>query len=158
MTAGSEWTDLRVALLTKLWADGLTASQIAAELGGFPNCADNGRSAVIGKVHRLGLSGRTKPKSTKSDKRTQGSKVRRINYNRSGSPGLPPPTLDYGPTIGDLEIPLEQRRTLIQLTAQTCKWPVGDPGSVEFFFCGAATDEEPYCSHHYRRAHDRGND
>src|SRR5674476_1361862 len=46
------WTDERVALLTKLWADGLSASQIAAELGGIT------RNAVIGKVHRLGLSGR----------------------------------------------------------------------------------------------------
>ena len=46
------WTDERVALLTKLWADGLSASQIAAELGGIT------RNAVIGKVHRLGLAGR----------------------------------------------------------------------------------------------------
>src|SRR5476649_1611887 len=51
------WTDERVALLTKLWADGLSASQIAAELGGIT------RNAVIGKVHRLGLSGRAKSTS-----------------------------------------------------------------------------------------------
>ena len=48
------WTDERVELLKKLWTDGLSASQIAAELGGVT------RNAVIGKVHRLGLSGRTK--------------------------------------------------------------------------------------------------
>src|SRR5476651_2216137 len=48
------WTDERVELLKKLWADGLSASQIAAELGGVT------RNAVIGKVHRLGLSGRAK--------------------------------------------------------------------------------------------------
>ena len=53
------WTDERVELLKKLWADGLSASQIAAELGGIT------RNAVIGKVHRLGLSGRAKsPSST----------------------------------------------------------------------------------------------
>ena len=46
------WTDERVELLKKLWADGLSASQIAGELGGIT------RNAVIGKVHRLGLSGR----------------------------------------------------------------------------------------------------
>ena len=46
------WTDERVELLKKLWSDGLSASQIAAELGGIT------RNAVIGKVHRLGLSGR----------------------------------------------------------------------------------------------------
>ena len=49
------WTDERVARLTKLWAEGLSASQIAADLG------DVSRNAVIGKVHRLGLSGRAKP-------------------------------------------------------------------------------------------------
>jgi GcrA cell cycle regulator len=41
------WTDERVELLKKLWSDGLSASQIAAELGGIT------RNAVIGKVHRL---------------------------------------------------------------------------------------------------------
>ncbi|MGZ3259711.1 MAG: GcrA family cell cycle regulator, partial [Croceibacterium sp.] len=54
------WTDERVALLSKLWADGLSASQIAAELGGIT------RNAVIGKVHRLGLSGRAKSPSSSS--------------------------------------------------------------------------------------------
>jgi GcrA cell cycle regulator len=54
------WTDERVELLKKLWADGLSASQIAAELGGIT------RNAVIGKVHRLGLSGRAKSSSSTS--------------------------------------------------------------------------------------------
>src|ERR1041385_2234972 len=52
------WTDDRVELLKKLWADGLSASQIAGELGGIT------RNAVIGKVHRLGLSGRAKAPSS----------------------------------------------------------------------------------------------
>src|SRR5436309_13039421 len=52
------WTDERVEMLKKLWADGLSASQIAAELGGIT------RNAVIGKVHRLGLSGRAKSPSS----------------------------------------------------------------------------------------------
>ena len=52
------WTDERVELLRKLWLEGLSASQIASELS-------NGitRNAVIGKVHRLGLSGRAKAPS-----------------------------------------------------------------------------------------------
>ena len=54
MDAGGTWTDERVELLKKLWIDGLSASQIAAELGNVT------RNAVIGKVHRLGLSGRAK--------------------------------------------------------------------------------------------------
>src|SRR5438552_11693399 len=49
------WTDERVETLKKLWLDGLSASQIAKHLGGVT------RNAVIGKVHRLGLSGRATP-------------------------------------------------------------------------------------------------
>src|SRR5205085_4411379 len=52
------WTDERIETLKKLWSEGLSASQIAAELGGVT------RNAVIGKVHRLGLSGRAKTPSS----------------------------------------------------------------------------------------------
>lgn len=54
------WTDERVEQLKKLWAEGLSASQIAAQLGGVS------RNAVIGKVHRLKLSGRGKTTSTQT--------------------------------------------------------------------------------------------
>ncbi len=46
------WSDDRVELLKKMWGEGQSASQIAKELGGVT------RNAVIGKVHRLGLSNR----------------------------------------------------------------------------------------------------
>ena len=46
------WTDERVETLKKMWSEGQSASQIAKELGGVT------RNAVIGKVHRLGLSNR----------------------------------------------------------------------------------------------------
>src|SRR3954466_622786 len=52
------WSDDRVEQLKKLWEGGLSASQIAAALGGVT------RNAVIGKVHRLGLSGRAKSASS----------------------------------------------------------------------------------------------
>src|SRR5260370_41291930 len=52
------WSDDRVEQLKKLWESGLSASQIAAELGSVT------RNAVIGKVHRLGLSGRAKSPSS----------------------------------------------------------------------------------------------
>ena len=54
MTAG--WTEDRVGALKKLWLEGQSASQIAKQLGGGVT-----RNAVIGKVHRLGLSGRAAP-------------------------------------------------------------------------------------------------
>jgi len=65
------WTEERVELLKKLWADGLSASQIAAELGGIT------RNAVIGKVHRLGLSGRAKSPSSSGPRRGRTRRARR---------------------------------------------------------------------------------
>ena len=62
------WTDDRVEILKKLWGEGQSASQIAKELGGVT------RNAVIGKVHRLGLSNRaTSSSSSKSDKKSKTS-------------------------------------------------------------------------------------
>ena len=60
------WTDERVEILTKMWAEGNSGSQIAKELGGVT------RNAVIGKVHRLGLSNRaTTTTSNKSEPKTK---------------------------------------------------------------------------------------
>ena len=75
------WTDERVELLKKLWNDGLSASQIAAELGGIT------RNAVIGKVHRLKLSTRAKPTSSAPRART----APRPAPRRVASPGCAPP-------------------------------------------------------------------
>jgi len=58
------WTDERVEKLKRLWSEGLSASQIAAQLGGVS------RNAVIGKVHRLSLPGRAKAGGTVAANRT----------------------------------------------------------------------------------------
>ena len=145
------WTDERVALLTKLWADGLSASQIAAELGGIT------RNAVIGKVHRLGLSGRAKSASSSAPRqrkaRSSGHMMRVPRASMRGNTAL---AYDYEmePEPELIEIPLEQRKTLLQLTDKTCRWPIGDPGSTEFFFCGGENaNEQPYCAYHARVAY-----
>ena len=58
-----------------------------------------------------------------------------------------------------LEIPVEQRKTLLQLNEHTCRWPIGDPGSPEFFFCGGDTANElPYCAYHRRVAYQPATD
>ena len=142
---GAAWTDERHEQLKALWADGLTASQIASELGGIT------RNAVIGKVHRLGLNGRTKA----GDQRERASKPPRPTRHRKlADPMLPTDDLPQTPAM-DLEIPIEQRRTLLQLTEKTCRWPIGEPGSGELFFCGAAADNmvAPYCVQHQRVAY-----
>jgi GcrA cell cycle regulator len=149
------WTDERVELLKKLWSDGLSASQIAAELGGIT------RNAVIGKVHRLGLSGRAKPSS--SVPRTR--KSRPSHLLRVGRPATRGNTALARLPIYELEpeaepepleniIPIGQRCQLLQLSDATCRWPIGDPGSPDFFFCGGKpVSELPYCAYHARIAY-----
>src|SRR3954469_12800680 len=144
------WTDERVAQLTKLWADGLSASQIAAELGGIT------RNAVIGKVHRLGLSGRAKSPSSSSPRPRKARSSGMLRVSRPSMRGNTALAYDYDmePEPELIEIPLEQRKTLLQLNEKTCRWPVGDPGSADFFFCGGeAANELPYCSYPSRVAY-----
>ena len=51
-------------------------------------------------------------------------------------------------------IPLGQRRSLLELTENTCRWPIGDPGNPDFFFCGGQTISSlPYCAFHARLAY-----
>ena len=148
------WTDERVAILSKLWADGLSASQIAAELGGVT------RNAVIGKVHRLGLSGRAKPSSSGA------KRVKRAP--RSGGYNSRPRSAGRGPAAGrsgglnaaariaveDMVAPECKKLELVELTEKTCKWPHGDPATDDFHFCGNSTkDEAPYCEYHCKLAY-----
>src|ERR1041385_458667 len=83
------WTDERVAQLTKLWADGLSASQIAAELGGIT------RNAVIGKVHRLGLSGRAKSPSSSSPRPRKARSSGMLRVSRPSMRGNTALAYDY---------------------------------------------------------------
>ncbi len=176
------WTDERVARLTKLWADGLSASQIAAQLGGVS------RNAVIGKVHRLKLPGRAKartPATTRAKQtRAQGATTAAAHNNESRNPmqGARPQDLAQRPAasaqtvaraigatlvreeiledlavdtreIADVVVPMSRRLVLTELTEQTCKWPIGDPLADEFHFCGNDSPEAgPYCNYHARLA------
>jgi len=149
------WTDERVELLKKLWADGLSASQIASELGSVT------RNAVIGKVHRLGLSGRAKnPSSAASRPRKPRSTTQMLRVSRSSVRGNTALAhayeydFDPEPELIENIIPIGQRRNLLELTEATCRWPIGDPGTPEFFFCGGNTlPGLPYCHYHSRIAY-----
>lgn len=149
------WTDERVELLKKLWSDGLSASQIAAELGGIT------RNAVIGKVHRLGLSGRAKsvsagvPRPRKMRPPAHMLRIARgaIRGNTALAHAYEIET-ETEPELLDNVIPIGQRRTILELTEQTCHWPIGDPSSGDFFFCGGNTVAGlPYCAYHSRMAY-----
>jgi GcrA cell cycle regulator len=153
------WTDERVETLKKLWADGLSASQIAAELGGIT------RNAVIGKVHRLGLSGRAKsPSSAAPRPRKPRAHSHVLRVPRAAIRGNTALAYAYDlelepePELIDNVIPLGQRRTLLELNEDTCRWPIGDPGSPDFFFCGGQTvTSMPYCAYHSRVAYQPAN-
>src|SRR5690606_17187773 len=178
MVSGAQpmgWTDERVELLKKLWMDGLSASQIAAELGEGVT-----RNAVIGKVHRLKLSARAKPTNTTQRARP----AARTAPRRVASPAAtishvapkprPQPMarpqvmgatalavapemeadLYVAPAAAELFIPEDKRLNLLQLNEHTCKWPIGDPLTKDFYFCGQHSLETgPYCEFHSRRAY-----
>lgn len=139
------WTDERVEMLKKLWADGLSASQIAFELG------DISRNAVIGKVTRLGLTGRKKiSTSTKVTERksVKITNLDTINQKRAG-------TLKSAPLPKEQPILLPPLKLeLFELTEHTCRWPIGDPAQEDFHFCGHQCPIEiPYCTAHMRIAY-----
>jgi len=146
------WTDERVANLKKLWMDGLSASQIAKQLGGVT------RNAVIGKVHRLGLSGRAAPSQPSRPtyraarpRPTQApSAPRRIEPAPRAVAAVQPTPPAPRPAVLDLP----GTATVLTLGAHMCKWPIGDPSSDAFSFCGRRSDEgQPYCVEHSRVAY-----
>lgn len=178
------WTEDRVELLKKMWSEGQSASQIAKELGGVT------RNAVIGKVHRLGLSNRAgagassesaEAKPAKPTKAASSSKPARkqpapkaaakpaAKQPEPERPSAPAPIVRK-PFIAGQPLPPQpsaneispealasvrevekkaKKLSLMELTERTCKWPIGDPATEEFWFCGLAVQPgKPYCEAH----------
>jgi GcrA cell cycle regulator len=192
------WTDERVETLKRMWNEGQSASQIAKELGGVT------RNAVIGKVHRLGLSNRAGsapapvtpgPVKTPSARPERAEAVVAMDEDDedqdeddvaatvpsvvepevdeedddeedivpmlpvrkviipAGQPLPPQPSLnEISPEalakVNEVE-KTARRLTLMELTEKTCKWPVGDPATDNFWFCGLAVQQgKPYCEAH----------
>lgn len=146
---GHGWTEGRVEALKTLWANGRSASQIAALLGGVT------RSGVIGKVHRLGLSGRAttsrnknRPRSTKRKPMPIAPSPSRADKVRALYEAEP-----YVPPVEEVYIPLNERKYIHTLEEADCRWPIGDPRQPDFHFCGKnKIPGLPYCEHHSRRA------
>jgi GcrA cell cycle regulator len=177
------WTDERVETLKRMWAEGQSASQIAKELGGVT------RNAVIGKVHRLGLSNRVGGKDEDEvapapsaaarpdpaprvdpaprteaatarpapDRPAPPSNVTPLPVRKAivpaGQPLPPQPSLnEISPEALASVREVEKRArklTLMELTERTCKWPIGDPATEDFWFCGLPSlPGKPYCEAH----------
>jgi GcrA cell cycle regulator len=188
------WTEERVKKLTLLWKSGNSASKIAIELGEGVS-----RNAVIGKIHRLGLSEREtgsngsgpkiKEKKIKDKNLVehQNSKVsdlenssetstQRKGKKRGRKPSIKNLTsnenkstlgfnADENSSLETAEIDSEidkvalknmieiekkaKKLNLLELTEKTCKWPIGDPSTSEFWFCGHPSEQgKPYCETH----------
>jgi GcrA cell cycle regulator len=179
------WTDERVELLKKMWGEGQSASQIAKELGGVT------RNAVIGKVHRLGLSNRSgggaapskaaapetdSPKPAAKPAKAAAAKpatppkeetkaadpapARPSNVTPLRKPIVPagqplppqPSANEISPEALAKQSEVEKhakRLSLMELTERTCKWPIGDPATEDFYFCGLPVQQgKPYCDAH----------
>ncbi len=193
------WTDERVETLKRMWGEGQSASQIAKELGGVT------RNAVIGKVHRLGLSNREEDEGEAPATAVPEPKVEAVREEpraAAPAPAAPAPVAPAAPvstvpsgalpnsstaasvlaSVGG-PIPLRKaivpagqplppqpsaneispealasvrevekraaRLTLMELTERTCKWPIGDPATEDFWFCGLPSQAgKPYCEAH----------
>lgn len=144
------WTEDRVEVLKKLWAEGHSASQIAKQLGGVT------RNAVIGKVHRLGLSGRATPsRPVKRPPRLARPKPKVLP---DGTVKLPASAKadQLRPSEKNAMLaalpPLEQEdgkaATILTVRDSMCKWPIGDPADPNFAFCGRKAIDGPYCAEH----------
>ena len=157
------WTDDRVDKLKELWAEGMSASQIAKVMGGVT------RNAVIGKVHRLGLSNRgpapedgrpadaappAAAKPAPAEDTLPAPAARRTppairDATQPRAPGAPTPEEEAArATLAEIE-KFAKRVNLLELTERTCKWPIGDPTEEDFAFCGlSCVPGKPYCQHH----------
>src|SRR3990167_962266 len=148
------WTDIRVAELRRLAAERLTASEIAAALGGVS------KNSVISKCHREGvmlLSGRNPPRSNGPRKRRPS-----FSYGKRATSAAPPAFKPGTLPPESAAPPTAKMLPLLELTARTCKWPIGHPGTAGFGFCGVdkpAGSPLPYCTAHavlaYRPAETR---
>jgi GcrA cell cycle regulator len=182
------WTDERVETLKRMWNEGQSASQIAKELGGVT------RNAVIGKVHRLGLSNRVGGKEDEDEgtpaaapaaaakpepsPRPEPAPAPRAEAPRPAAPAAAAPAssnvtplpmrkaiipagqpLPPQPSLNEIspealasvrEVEKRARKlTLMELTERTCKWPIGDPATEDFWFCGLPSlPGKPYCEAH----------
>jgi GcrA cell cycle regulator len=153
------WTDERVEQLRQAWTEGKSASQIANLLGHGIT-----RNAVIGKVHRLGLAGRAKPPGAapahpRPSQAHEGGRAHaprltpqpaaRIVRGATALAVQPQALAAAEPQeIQSVVVPMSVRVTIVELKEAMCRWPLGDPTSPEFRYCGSPTHAGPYCPYH----------
>ena len=152
------WIEERVEQLKALWAEGYSATRIAGLMRGVT------RSAVLGKVHRLGLSDRKTKVSLRGVANGDSAVVaqsqpRRKPRLRFGVPRPalevivnPEPPVRLDPAIWEAA-PGEKPVPLPEVEADMCRWPLGDPKTDGFGFCGCPkVPGYSFCAHHKQLA------
>ena len=124
MTA-SAWTQDRIDRLRILWRDGKTADQIARDLG-----QGISRSAVLGKVHRMGLSQGRVPRAAPPIKVD------------------PPPVRAARAPVQKAPLPEPGLATVLSVRRRQCRWPYGEPGAADFSLCGRPVARGAFCASH----------
>ena len=153
----------QVHRLRQLWDAGLSALECGRELG-FAGEPSQVREAVLRAIETAPAIAPVrsprprKPKAERTGRRSnlpaRFSGEQPSEFAGESQPEFKSDGFDGTPTEWDLQIPVEQRKNLFQLTPSTCHWPVGEPRDPAFFFCGGDVhEEEPYCADHCRRAY-----
>src|SRR5260370_7611976 len=151
------WTDERIEQLRLHWADGKSASQIAGLLGHGLT-----RNAVIGKVHRLGLAGRARSPSSAISRPRQprpspaapraarpGPILSRALRGATALALAPQAFADpEAEAFESVVVPMSLRVTIVELKEAMCRWPLVDPASPDFRYCGSPSSVGPYSAHH----------
>lgn len=164
------WTEQQIQTLKKMWGNGYSASDIARSLGGGVT-----RNAVIGKAHRLKLSvgagsaprpmpdapSKTAGVVMTSITKISGKKRAALRASMPSPMPLKPPSDALAKILARdaIKRPIDMlKRTegipVTKAGERHCRWPIGDPRSPDFRFCGCEThDGLPYCLQHARIAY-----
>lgn len=164
------WTDEMVDQLRAMWVEGLTTGEIGKRLGVSKN-------SIVGKVHRLGLSGRPSPIKKKEDGNAaapaaepQAKPAKEKNPPKEPKAAKPKPEK----TAVAEEVSVEKmpektecvskphshngKTMLTDLDNHTCRWPLGDPKDENFHFCGKKVRiGQTYCDEHANIAYVKAN-
>lgn len=157
------WTEQKIQMLKDMWGHGYSASEIAKRLGGLT------RNAVIGKAHRLKLSSRPSPIKHNEEGMISASDPSLANVlpsMKSTRKRVMLRPLPVVPVPSTVKASVRESFPVIEKTKRTegiavtkagerhCRWPVGDPRSPDFRFCGCSAYEGlPYCIDHARVAY-----
>lgn len=169
----SEWTQDRIDLASRLWLSGVSAKRIAEELGGLT------RNAVMGKIDRLGLLraprgnlaqpapspsvGRGKPPEsipaparaeTRAVARPRAEKVVKEPHAKAPAQAAAPAAVVAIPASPKPPAGPGEPVQIMDLRDYMCKWPLGDPSSESFRYCGHRKHGgAPYCEAHVKLAY-----